>query len=119
MRPDSRLFLADITRACERIIRHTKGMSYDDFLENELVYDAALHNLMVIGEAAKQIPAEVRANYPQIEWTRIARFRDIVVHHYFGLDNQILWGIVELRVPELFLALSSDSTEGSNTHFVA
>lgn len=74
-----------------------------------------LHHLAIIGEAAKQIPENVRNQQPTIEWRKIARFRDIVIHHYFAIDNQIVWDIVENKVPELLTQLSAaeqKATEG-------
>lgn len=65
-----------------------------------------LRHFAIIGEAVKQIPEDVRGQYPAIEWSKIARFRDIVIHHYFAIDNQIVWGIVITKVPELLTQLS-------------
>lgn len=103
-------FLDDIRLSCERITRYTTGLSYEQFLADEKTYDAVLRHLTIIGEAAKQIPTGIQVQHPGIEWRRIARFRDIVVHHYFAIDNQIVWDIVANKVPEL-LAQLSESTE--------
>lgn len=106
MSRDYRPFLADIRLSCQRIIRYTDGYAYEQFLADEKTYDAVLRHLALIGEAVKQIPEDIRVQYPDVEWRKIARFRDIVIHHYFAIDNGIVWDVVEHKVPELLAQLS-------------
>ena len=61
------LYLDDIRHSCERVIVYTSGMTKDTFLADEKTYDAVLRHLTIIGEAAKQIPPEVRTSYPSVE----------------------------------------------------
>ena len=60
-----------------------------------------MRNLEVIGEAIKQVPNDVRSKYTQIEWRRIAGLRDILIHQYFGVDVEIIWDIVQNKLPVL------------------
>ena len=60
-----------------------------------------VRNLEVIGEAAKMIPEAIRVEYPNIEWKKIAGLRDILAHHYFEVDLDIVWDIVQNKLPEL------------------
>ncbi len=69
-------------------------------MADERTYDAVVRNLQIIGEAVKQIPPEVREQYPAIEWRKIAGLRDILAHAYFSLENETLWDIVQNKVPE-------------------
>ena len=91
--------------AAAKVVLFTKGMDNASFASNELTRDAVLRNLEVIGEAAKHIPPEIRAEVIDLEWRRVVGFRDIVAHAYFGIDNAILWNIVSVKVPELIAAL--------------
>jgi uncharacterized protein with HEPN domain len=72
------LFLNDIRRACDKILRFISGIGKEQFLADEKTYDAVLRNLEIIGEAAKHLSTGVRSRFPGIEWRKIAAFRDIV-----------------------------------------
>jgi uncharacterized protein with HEPN domain len=76
-------------------------MSYDEFLEDEKTYDAVVRNLEIIGEAAKNVPGDIRVTCPGIEWRKIAGLRDVIAHEYFGIDNDILWDIIQNKVESL------------------
>ena len=95
------LFLNDILKSIQKIQKYTKGKTYDDFIQNDLLVDGVVRNLEVIGEAVKNIPASFRKKYSSIEWRKIAGLRDILIHEYFGIDYEILWDIVKNKIPEL------------------
>lgn len=90
----TRLYLEDIVRSCAKVLRYTQGMTFEEFLADEKTYDAVIRNLQVLGEATKQIPQELRENYPSIEWRKIAGLRDIVAHAYFQIKDEIIWDVV-------------------------
>ncbi len=102
---DHELYLKDIKSSCEKIIRYTGGLSQEQFLKDELIYDAVLRNLMIIGEAAKNVSEDIRKKYHLVEWKKICGLRDIITHAYFGIDNSILWEIIHLKIPSLMRAL--------------
>ena len=95
------LYLGDIQESCEKILRFTKGMTYKEFIHDELHFDAVLRNLEVIGEAVKNISEETRITYPNVKWRKIAGFRDIVAHEYFGVNEETVWDIVRNQIPDL------------------
>jgi len=101
MSRDESLYLADIQESCEKVLRFTKGMTYKDFVHDDLHFDAVLRNLEIIGEAVKNISEETRQQYPSVKWRKIAGFRDIVAHEYFGIDDETVWDIVENEIPAL------------------
>jgi uncharacterized protein with HEPN domain len=94
-------FLEDVEEACSRIVEYTQGLGRDQLFNDRLRLDGVLHNLHVIGEAVKKLPADLRTRYPLVPWREIAGMRDVVAHAYFALDLEILWRGVEQDVPEL------------------
>lgn len=97
---DLKIVLEDIIDEIERIKKFTREIeSLEDFSENDLVFYAVLKSLENIGEAVKHIPEEKRI-YP-LEWKKIAGLRDILIHEYFGIDVEIIWDIINKKLPEL------------------
>ncbi len=98
---DYKLYLDDISEAAKRIERYIRGFTLEKLKKDSLTVDAVVRNLEIIGEAAKRIPANVKEKYPDIEWKKIAGLRDILVHEYFGIDLEVLWDIIENKLPVL------------------
>jgi uncharacterized protein with HEPN domain len=101
----------DIIRSCEKILQFTTGMTREQLFQQELVMDAVLRNVEIIGEATKHLPNDVRARMPGIEWKKIAGMRDWISHVYYRVDDEIVWNAVETEVPELLRALQAFKDE--------
>jgi uncharacterized protein with HEPN domain len=97
--------LADIGAAAERVSRAVAAMERAEASgsedEAQLAFDALLYRLVVIGEAVKSLPADLLARQPQIPWQEIARLRDLLAHHYYRVDAQIIRRTVETPLSEL------------------
>ena len=97
----SSLYLEDIIESCQRIGRYVNGVTFDEFILDEMRVDAIARNLEIIGEAVKNLPADIREVEPEIEWKKIARFRDIIAHHYFKVDYDRVWSITQTKISTL------------------
>jgi uncharacterized protein with HEPN domain len=101
MSRDYKAHIEDILEAATKVRRYTLGLSKEAFSADERTVDAVLRNLEVIGEAAKKVPDEIRSRSPKIDWKRISGLRDILIHEYFGIDLEIIWDIVQNKLPDL------------------
>jgi len=101
-RRGEREFVLDMFLACRKILDYTKDMTFEEFLSDDKTLDAVIRNIEILGEAVKSISKEFREKYPEIEWSKIARTRDKLIHFYFGVDPEITWSIVKIDIPTLF-----------------
>lgn len=93
--------LQDILESIKRIERYVGGVSFEKFSSDSLIFDAVMRNLIIIGEAVKNIPESVKKDFPSIEWKKIAGLKGIVTHKYYGINENIIWNLVKTKIPEL------------------
>lgn len=98
---DWKLFIADILESIDLIENYVEGMSFEDFHSDRKTIDAVVRNLEIIGEASRNIPEDVRSEYPDIDWKGIIGLRNRIAHEYFGVDISIIWFIIKQELPLL------------------
>jgi len=92
--------LLDILEAIERIERYAcRGK--ESFLSDELIQNWMVNHISMIGEACRGLPEEFQASYTCVPWADIIAMRNLLVHHYFGIDTEAVWVVVERDIPEL------------------
>jgi uncharacterized protein with HEPN domain len=113
MSRDWQTYLADIVTACEKVTRFTAGMAREEFFADDRTFHAVTHCLLIVDEAAKQIPDDVRQQMPGIEWRNIAGMRDFLAHVYFEINDKIIWDVIQNKAPELLRAIEAFQKEKS------
>ena len=98
-----RLYLQDMIDFAERAVAYSEGYDQRDFTLDERTYDATLRNLVLVGEAATHVPSEVREANPQIEWRQVIATRNRLAHGYLGLDDDVIWDIIQTDLPDLLV----------------
>lgn len=94
------LYLSEMVASMEKIERYMTGVSYEDFLKQEQLLDAIERNIEKIGEAASAVPDEIRIHHPEVPWKTIVGLRNKVIHHYFGVDYEVIYQIATKNIPE-------------------
>ena len=98
---DYKVYLEDIIEAIRKIRSYTTSLSLQTFSSDGKTIDAVIRNLEIIGEAIKGVPEDVRSSNTDVEWKKIVGLRDILIHEYFGVDVEIIWDIIENKLPVL------------------
>ncbi len=93
--------LRDIAEALRRIGDYVAGLTSHEFMEDKRTQDAVGRNLEVMGEATKNLSKRLRDAHPNVPWKDMAGVRDKVIHHYFGINLEIVWEIAKGESPEL------------------
>ena len=85
----------------EKVLSYAEGLNQDGFIADGPIYDATLHNIQLIGEAATHVPDHVREANSEIEWRRIIGTRSRVTHAYLNMDEDVIWDIIQTDIPSL------------------
>jgi uncharacterized protein with HEPN domain len=97
---DDQVYLRHIRDAIDSILEYTAG-GQEQFSRNKMMQDAVVRNLEIIGEAVKNLSSGLRTRHPTVPWQQIAGLRDVLIHQYFGVNLELVWQVVEQRLPEL------------------
>jgi len=104
---EPREYLRHILAEANYLIEHSRDLDFSAFRADERLRRAFVRSLEVIGEAAKKVPADLRAQHPNIDWRGMAGMRDRLIHDYFGVDYELVWDVVQHRIPQVREQLES------------
>jgi len=90
--------ISDIIDSIQKIQQYVEEMEYDDFLKDAKTIDAVIRNFIIIGEAARHVPEDVSAKYPNIPWRVMGDMRNFAVHEYWGVEIPTIWKTIQERI---------------------
>lgn len=93
--------LEDMREAIVTIEHYVQGYSFEEYMKDRKTQDAVVRNFEILGEAASFVPEKIRTINPDIPWKRVIGLRNIVIHHYFGIDHATIWFIIKEQLPTL------------------
>ncbi len=95
------MLLLDIQQSIENILLFTQDLSFPEYANDLKTKHAVQHNFVIIGEAVGRNPVEFKTKHNHINWRHVKDFRNVVVHDYFGLDDSIIWDIIQFNLVDL------------------
>ena len=98
---DEKILLEHILGAIAQIEQYTSNLDYDAFIVNHLVQDGVVRQIEIIGEATKALPPEFTMRFFHVPWSDMAGMRDVLIHHYFDINLQVVWDTVHNNLPPL------------------
>lgn len=101
MSPSTRELLLHILDETSYLLSAADQLDQAVFLSDPTLKRAFARSLEIIGEAVKSLPADLTDAQPQVDWRSIARMRDRLIHHCFGIDYEMVWGVVTSKVEAL------------------
>ncbi len=104
---EDKVYLKHVLDEINFLLKETKNLSYQEFIENEVYTRAFSRSLEIIGEAVKNLSKKLRDKHNEIEWKKIACLRDKLVHHYFAVDYNLMWDVIKNKLPDIKPKISS------------
>jgi uncharacterized protein with HEPN domain len=95
------VFLQHIRDEIDFLLEKTRGLTFETFVRDEVLKRACARSLEIIGEATKNLSINLKGEFKDIEWKKIAGLRDKVIHEYFGVDWDIVWDVLQNRLAHL------------------
>jgi len=94
------MYLEDILSGMSRIAEYIEGYDFEKFKKDYKTVDAVIRNFEVIGEAARNLPTEIKKKHPEVPWKEMYALRNRISHEYFGVDYEIIWDVATNYLPE-------------------
>jgi len=104
---EPRDYLRHILVEADYLIGRSGGLSFEAFAADETLRRAFVRSLEIIGEATKKVPEDFRTAHSSVEWRAMAGMRDRLIHDYFGVDFELVWDVVQTRIPALRKQIAS------------
>ncbi len=98
---DDNAYIEHINLCINKINMYIDGITKQEFLKNELIQDAVIRNIEIIGEATKSLSNEYKKKNDNIQWKEMAGMRDKLIHHYMGVDIEVVWETINIDLKEL------------------
>ncbi|MDO9516502.1 MAG: DUF86 domain-containing protein [Methanosarcinaceae archaeon] len=95
------VFIEHISQCIDLIESYTNDVTIGDFFNSVQLQDSIIRRIEIIGEAVKNLPDDMKIDYPEVPWKEIAGMRDVLIHAYFGIDLDLTWEIIQDDLPEL------------------
>jgi len=101
MSPSLLDFLRHIEYECDYVLRVSEGKTKKEIISDETLSKAIVRSLEIIGEAVKHLPEDFKIQYPHLDWKEMAGMRNKLIHHYFGIEYDVVYNTVLNDIPEL------------------
>lgn len=95
------LYVADIVESTRTVGSYLDGITRERWDSDQVLRDAVLYRMLLLGEIASALPDSLRDRYPDVAWRHIRAFRNLAVHRYFSVDWAVVWQIAQEEVPVL------------------
>ncbi len=95
------LYISDIIEAIEAIEDYVADIDFEKFVSDRKTYAATIRELEIIGEASAQLSENFKSLHPEIPWRLMKDFRNVLSHHYFGVNFEIVWDVVHQKLPTI------------------
>ena len=93
--------LEHMLSAIDRILRYTKGKTFQDLVDDDMMYYAAVKNIEIIGEAANMLTGDFQTSHQETPWKMVKGMRNYIVHEYFQIDSAVVWDVVSNELTTL------------------
>lgn len=100
------LRIEDILESIQHILDYTKDINVLAWGSDQKTIDAVVHNFEIIGEAANHTSPAIQSRFPDIPWSQMGGIRNVLIHEYFGVDEEVIWETMQNDLPSLQEKLS-------------